>query len=411
MIMAEKTTPGSSQEQWQAPDTIWNRIFISVFFSNLALNAGQSMSNSLLAKYADSMGAPSSQIGMLMSMFALTALIFRFVSGPAMDSFNRKYIIMSAMGFMTVAYLGFSISTSVKFLMIFRLVQGIGNSFANACFLTIVADALPKDRLNTGMGYYSVAQVIVQAIGPTLGLQLVKWFGYSRTYSINACLMICAILIAATLIKLPPRLPRKFSMRIKNIIAREAVIPASVTFAVAMGFNTISAFLIVYAAKRGVEEGIGFFFTVDALTMMVTRPMIGRLTDKYGFAKVGIPSIMMTMCSLMFIGFSDKLWMFLSAALVNGFGYGAVQPTLQALCMKSVPKSRRGSASATQYIFLDSATLIGPTVAGFVARKAGYTPLMWIVMVIPLIAGIGIVFFSRRKIGAIEQRFKAGTMS
>ena len=404
--MHDNTTPELNKIQWSPPDTIWNRMFFSLFFANLALNAGQSMSNSLLAKYADSMGAPSSQIGMLMSMFALTALIFRFVSGPAMDSFNRKFIIMMAMGFMTTAYIGFSLSANIRSLMIFRLVQGIGNAFANACFLTIVADVLPRDKLNTGMGYYSVAQVVIQAIGPSIGLQLAAWFGYSRTYTINACLMLLAIFMA-TLIKLPPRIPRKFSMRLKNIIAKEAVIPASVTFFVAMGFNTISAFLIVYASKRGVENGIGLFFTVYALTMVVTRPAVGKLTDKYGFAKIGIPAIIMTMISLIFIGFSDRLWMFLTAAFINGFGYGAVQPTIQALCMKSVPESRRGSASATQYIFLDTATLIGPTIAGFVAEKAGYTPIMWIVMVIPLIAGMGIVFSFRRKISDIEEQFRA----
>jgi len=39
------------------------------------MNLGQQMSNSLLAKYADFIGAPATQIGMLMSMFAVTALL------------------------------------------------------------------------------------------------------------------------------------------------------------------------------------------------------------------------------------------------------------------------------------------------------------------------------------------------
>ena len=394
----------SAQSEWQAPTKIWSRMFLGIFFANMMLNLGQQMSNSLLAKYADALGAPASQIGMLMSMFALTALVFRFIAGPAMDSFNRKFLVMGAMSFMSAAYFGFSAASSIHTLMVFRLVQGIGNAFANACCLAIVSDVLPKNKFNTGIGYYSCAQVVSQAIGPTVGLALVKRFGYSSTYLMNAGVMIIAILVTAQ-VKLPVREPKKFSLKLNHMIAREALVPASITFFVSMGFTCISSFLIVYAAKRGVEDGIGLFFTIYALAMLVTRPAVGRLTEMFGFVKVGIPAIFMTMISLVFIGFSNRLWMFLVSAFINAFGYGAVQPALQTLCMKSVPQERRGSASSTNYIGTDAATLIGPTLAGFVAGKAGYTPVMWIVMTIPLFIGIGTTFCFRSNINRIEADF------
>lgn len=389
---------------WQPPEKIWNRMFFSIFFANMMLNLGQQMSNSLLSKYADFMGAPASQIGMLMSMFAITALIFRFISGPTINSVNRKIVVAAAMGLMMIAYLGFSFSTNVSELMLFRLIQGVGNSFANVCCLAIVSDVLPQDRFNAGMGYYACAQVVSQAIGPTVGLQLVSWFGYGTTYIINACTMGLAILFA-TQIKLAPRPPRKFTLKPSEMIAKEAFVPSAVVLLVAVGFTTINAFLIVYAGKRGVENGIGLFFTVYALTMLVTRPIVGKLTDRYGFVKIGMPSILMTVISLIIIGFSDTLWMFLLAAFVNAFGYGALQPALQSLCIQSVPPERRGSGSCTFYIGLDSATLIGPTIAGFVAEKMGYAPPMWITMTIPLIIGVTVVFLFRNRIRQIEEGF------
>lgn len=398
----KQINPVSSE--WQTPKKIWNRMFISIFFANMMLNLGQQMSNSLLAKYADALGAPASQVGMLMSMFALTALLFRFIAGPAMDAFNRRFLVMGAMGCMTVAYLGFASASAVNTLMMFRLIQGIGNAFANACCLAMVSDVLPKDKFNTGIGYYSCAQVVSQAIGPTVGLELVRWFGYNTTYLINAFIMVVAILVAAQ-VKLPPRISHKFKLRLHNMIAKEALVPAIITLFVGMGFTCISSFLIVYAVKRGVEDGIGLFFTIYALTMLVTRPAVGKLTERFGFVKVGIPSIFMTIVSIVFIGFSNRLWMFLFAAFINAFGYGAVQPALQTLCMKSVPQERRGSASSTNYIGMDTATLIGPTLAGIVAGKFGYTQIMWIVMAIPLVIGICITFFFRRNIKQIEDDF------
>lgn len=400
---------------WTPPTTIWNSMFIGVFMANIGLSMGQQMSNSLLSLYAKSLGAPADQIGALMSMFAITALICRFFAGPSMNAFNRKKLNIFAMSVMTTAYVGFSLSPTIseltgipviRILQAFRLFQGFGNSFGSACLLTIVSDALPKDKFSSGMGYFACAQTISQAIGPTVGIFLRDLFGYNITYIINACVMICAIISCAAFVRLAPRTPVKFQLKLSSMIAKEALIPAGITFLVGMGFTSISSFLLVYAEERGVTGG-SFFFTVYAVSMLVTRPIIGKLTDKYGFVKVSIPALFMTACSLALIGFANSLPMLLFAAFVNAFGYGAVQPALQSLCMKSVPTERRGSASSTNYIGMDSATIIGPTVCGWVASAFGYVPLMWISMTVPILFGIVFIFVTRKKIGMIETSFNA----
>lgn len=390
--------------QPQEQTNIWNKMFISIFFANMALNLGQQMSNSLLAKYADHLGAPASQIGMLMSMFAITALLFKIVSAPMMDTYNRKYLVMGAMAIMATAYVGFSMSTSIHTLMIFRLFQGCGNAFGNVCCLAIVAEALPKDKFSTGMGYYSLAQVMSQAIGPTIGLALVSLVGYNTTYLINAGVMLTAV-FAASQIKLNFKRTKKLKITLNNIIAKEALLPASVIFFMGIGFTTINSFLIVYSAKRGVGSGIGLFFTIYALTLFFTRPTIGRLTDKFGLVRLAIPAIFFTAISFFIISCADSLPMFLLAAFVNAFGYGACQPALQSLTMKAVTKERRGAGSSTNYIGQDLGTLVGPTVAGACAQAFGYTS-MWRFMMIPLFVGMAMIFIFRNNITQIEENHR-----
>lgn len=401
------------ETNWEPPKTIWNPMFLSIFFANMALNMGQQMSNSLLSLYANSLGAPADEIGQLMSMFAVTALIFRFISGPAANAFNRKKLVAMAMSFMATGYLGFSFAPKIgplvgleviTVLKCFRLLQGVGNAFGNACCLTIVADTLPKDKFTTGMGYYACAQVVSQAIGPTVGVFLRDCFGYNNTYIIIFGVM-CVAIFAATQVKLAPRKKVPFNLKLSNMIAKEALTPAMVTFFVAMGFTSINAFMLVYAEERGVQ-GASLFFTVYAVTLLVTRPTVGKLTDKYGFVKVAIPAVFMTACSLALIGISTNIFVLLLAAFVNAFGYGAVQPMLQSLCMKSVPPERRGSASGTNYIGMDSATIIGPSVCGIVADIFGYTPIMWLVMTVPILVGMLVIFLRRKEIEKIEKSFQ-----
>lgn len=401
---------------WEPPKAIWNAMFLSIFFANMALNMGQRMSDSLLSLYANSLGTPANQIGQLMSMFAITALIFRFISGPAMNAFNRKKLVAMGMSFMATAYLGFSFSQTIAgavglqtitVLKAFRLLQGIGNAFSNACCLTIVADTLPKEKFSTGMGYYGCAQVISQAIGPTVGVFLRDSIGYHNTYLVIFAVMCCAILIS-TRVKLAPRKTVPFSLKLSNMIAKEALVPAGIIFFINMGFTAINAFLLVYSEERGIVGG-SLFFTVYALTLLATRPAIGKLTERFGFTKIGIPSVLMTACSFVLIAFSDNLLILLLAAFVNAFGYGSIQPMLQSLCMKSVPPERRGSASGTNFIGTDAATIIGPMVCGKVSDIVGYTPAMWLVMTIPIFAGMATIFLTRNKIQKIEQGFLAGS--
>lgn len=403
---------------WEPPKTIWNAMFLSIFFVNMALNLGQQMSNSLLSLYAKSMGTPADQIGQLMSMFAVTALMFRFISGPAMNSFDKKKLVALAMTCMATAYLGFSFAPkiagsigmeTITVLKFFRAVQGVGNAFGNSCCLTIVADVLPKDKFTTGMGYYALAQVVAQSIGPTIGVFLRDLLGYNIVYIIFACMMAVAM-IASQFVKTAPHKGIPFKLRFDNMIAKEALVPAMVTFLVAMGFTSINAFLLIYAEERGIAGG-SLFFTVYALTMLVTRPMVGKLTDKHGFVKVCIPSILAMAAALVLIGYSRNTISLLTAAFVNAFGYGAVQPMLQSLCIKAVTPERRGSASSTNYIFMDAATIIGPSVCGVVADVMGYTPTMWLVMTVPVLCGVVFVCLFRGSIKKIEVDFQNRTNS
>ena len=412
IIVDERQIMDNKAKTWQPPEKIWNIMFIGIFFANMAMNLGQQMSNSMLSLYARSLDAPADQIGQLMSMFAVTALIFRFVSGPAMNAYNRKYLLAFASVMMGTAYLGFSLSPTIaamtggnviSIMKCFRLIQGIGNAFGNSCCMAIVADVLPKDRFSSGMGYYACAQVVSQAIGPTVGIVLRDLMGYQKMYILFAGIMMITFVIALC-IRIAPRERIPFNLKPDNMIAKEALAFAGVTFLIALAYTSVNAFLLVYAEERGIT-GSSWFFTVYCGTMLLTRPFIGKMTEKYGFAKVGVPCALATALSLAMIGFSKNLPMLLFAAIINAFGYGGIAPMLQSLCLKAAPMEKSGSAASTYYIGLDSATIVGPVICGMVANVFGYTERMWLTVAAPCVLGALAIFLIRGKIGRIEKAF------
>lgn len=390
-----------NQELAQAPEKIWNRQFILLFIANGLMYLGQWTVQTLVTNYAKTMGATSTILGIVASAFAVTAILFKIISGPALDQFRRKNILLAALCVVAVAYFGYSISQNIPMLVLFRLLQGAGQAFTATCCLTLAADALPVDKLGEGIGMFSLAQAISQAVAPTLGLAIANYFGFHVTFAF-ACVMI--LLSAAMVTQIPASgtlRQGKFKISLDSVVAKEALIPMFILLLLASAFCLINSFLVIYASDMGVSS-IGGYFSVYALTLLITRPMVGKLADRLSFVKVAVPAMLCFALSFWLISISRNIFMFLAAAVISAFGYGACQPLVNSLCMKSVPPDRRGAASSTSYVGTDLGNLIGPTLAGVVISRCGYT-LMWRVMTIQIFAAIGITLLFRKKISAFER--------
>lgn len=386
----------TNKSLYEEPTKIWNPGFISVFFVNMMMFFGQQMTNVLIPKYTYSLGGTPVIVGFIASSFAYTALLLKVFAAPAIDTFNKKNILGSAILVMAVAYLGYSLSGSIKSVLAFRLIQGAGQAFSATCCLALATDMLPRDRIGTGIGYYSVAQAVCQSIGPSVGLWMVGAFGYKVTFLFCSGIMTLAAVMAFMLHTRFSK-TRRFSIRVQGIVAKEAVIPACLMFFLCMAYYNVTAFLVIYAEMQGIEGNTGFFFTVYAITLLVSRPLVGRMSDKYGTVKVLIPAMCCFALAFILIGTAGSLAVLLVAAFVSAFGYGACQPAVQTLCMKSVPKEKRGAGSTTNYIGQDAGNLVGPVVAGYVVEKFGYHT-MWFVMIIPVFIAMLIVILNRKTI-------------
>jgi MFS family permease len=285
------------------------------------------------------------------------------------------------------------------------LIQGVGQAFTVSCLLALAADTLPKASFGIGIGYFSLGQTICQAIAPTVSLKLLGIVGYSKSYAVGAGIILCSILISSQ-IKLDFHRSKKFEVHLDQVLAKEAIFPAVLMFFLTMTASTVNSFLILFAETRGVTE-ISLYFTVSALTLLFTRPLVGKISDKYGFVKVAIPAFLFAVLNFFLIGHAHSLWGFLLAGFISAFGYGACQPAIQTLCMKSTPPERRGAASVTSFIGSDAAILVGPLVAGSVAEwQGGYTTAMWEIMTIPTIFALLLVIICSGKIKRIEDLFR-----
>ncbi len=373
--------------------------FIKICFVNFMLMLGQTMTNTLVPLYADVLGASSVIVGMVTGIFSLSALFTQPFGGQALDSFSRKRILMVNSLIISVAFFGFAFSSQVWMLICFRLLHGVGVGITTIACLTMVGDTISPESFTTGIAYYSVAASIAQAIGPSLGLFVQEKLGYQAAFLAGGALMLMAT-ATTTILKEDQRSPKPFHVSLSTIYAKEAVVPAVIMFFLAFVYINVSSFLALYADSIHVDN-IGLFFSVNALALLISRPLIGRAADRIGTVRVLPWAIICLGLSMVIISYSTSLGMFLFAAVINAFGYGACQPMIQSLCMKSVPPDRRGSASATSYFGTNLAYLIGPVVAGGIEEKVGYA-MMFRTIPLFLLPALAVFAVFRGKIQKID---------
>ena len=117
------------QSTVKEPVNIWNRTFISVFLTNGMMYLGQQMVQPLITSYAKTLGATETVIGLVASAFTITAILLKVISAPAIDTYNKKYLLCGAMCIMGTAYLGFAFAGTVPVWtgIYYFLLSGIGH--------------------------------------------------------------------------------------------------------------------------------------------------------------------------------------------------------------------------------------------------------------------------------------------
>ena len=382
---------------------IWNITFIILMMISFFQTMGQMMMNVLIPLYVYDIGAPAQIVGMTVGAFAISAILVRPFIGPAFDAFNKKMILIISLLVIAVSTFLYSVATTVTAIFVIRLLHGAGLATSAALAQAMAADALPIQKMNSGISIFGRALAVSQAIGPIVGLTLLDFVGFQWAFRISA-LVIVGGLILACLIKEPGNHVRKpYQLKLDRMFSKGAVIPALMIALLSIPFSCINAFIVIYGNLLGIG-GMGAYFAVYAGCLLATRPLFGSLSDKHGVQRIIPIGLCFFVASILVLTLASNLPLFLLAAAVGACGYGAVIPLLQSLGFLCSPYDSRGAASNTTFLGLDAGNLVGPTIGGMIVSlfiasglsEAQSYNRMFFVLIVPVLIAF-IVFLMARK--------------
>ncbi len=343
---------------------IFNRMFVLIFIVNTVINTGQQMINTLVPKYAATLSDAASVVGIVSGMFSFSALLLRPFASPAFDSYSKKKLLLIALAVMCCSMALYASARSIPLILFARALHGMSYGCIGVLCLAMAGDALPNRSLGSGIGIFALAQAVAQAIGPGLGLAIQRKLGFSGAFLAGVGMMVLSFCLTLFIRESDSDRPRPpYALKKESILAAEAVRPSVILFFMSLAQASIVAFLVIYGEKRGIEN-VGLYFTVHAVCLFASRPLAGRLSDRFGAGKVLVPGILFSVCAFWVISASTQVWHLAAAGALAAFGFGTVQPTVQALSMKRVPRERRGAGASTNYIFTDLGAIGGSYLVG-----------------------------------------------
>ena len=361
-------------------EKLWTKTFIITSLVNFFLMLSMFLLIIIMAGYAiDTYKASTSLAGFVSSIFIFGALIGRLYAGSKMNELGTKRILMVGIIIFLILSIFYFLNINIYLLLIVRVVQGIGVGLATTATGTIVSQIIPPSRTGEGIGYFSSSVVLAQAIGPLIGILLIQYFSYTYVFifslTIGIVCFLFAFIIQAPTIEVEETETKRETFKRSNYFERSSVPIASVMLVIGITYSSILSFISTYAESIHLVQAGTFYFVVYAIVVLLTRPISGKVLDKFGGNAVIYPTLIIFAIGMFFISKATSTSIFLFAAALIGLGYGNFQSSTQAIAIQRAPIERMGLANATYFIFYDFSLGLGPLFLGALIPLVGFREL------------------------------------
>ena len=370
-------------------DKLWNGNYIKVMTANFTLFFAFYLLTPLLPLYlSERFDATKDVIGLVLSGYTITALLFRPFSGYFVDAFPRKRVLMICFAAFAVMFTGYLTASTLLLFTIVRTLHGGPFGALTVANSTVAIDVLPSSRRNEGIGYYGLSNNLAMAIAPTIGI-----FVYQQTESFEL-LFWMALLVALggwltdATVQLPKnkatakataeKRPRKLSLD-RFFLLRGWLLGINMA-SFGFCFGVLSNYLAIYGKEAmGITGGTGTYFMLCSLGLILSRLQGGKALRQGRLTHNAAWGIAVSLVGYtLFIALPNSVGYYGSALLI-GLGNGHMWPAFQNMMINMARHDERGTANSTILVSWDVGMGSGILLGGVVAELLGYAAAFWTV--------------------------------
>ena len=390
-------------------ERLWNRNYCKVMVANFSLFFAFYVLTPLLPLYlSEHFGATKDVIGLVLSGYTVTALLFRPFSGYVVDSFSRKKVLMLCFGTFSIFFAGYLAASTLLLFMVVRTLHGGPFGALTVANSTVAIDVLPSSRRTEGIGYYGLSNNLAMAIAPTIGIFLYKLTNSFEALFWLALIVACLGWLVDSTVNLRvsvPVIPRRKLSWDRFFLVKGWLLGLNMV-AFGFSFGVLSNYLAIYGKEvLGITGGTGTYFMLCSVGLILSRLQGGKALRKGRLTHNAAEGMVIS-----FVGYTLFIaapgWLgYYGSALLIGLGNGHMWPAFQNMTINVAHNNQRGTANSTILISWDIGMGLGILVGGIVSELLGYAAAFWTVV---LVNGAGVLcfflatkaFFLRRNLNA-----------
>ena len=315
------------------------------------------------------LGGSTLQAGLFLGLLTISSAMFAPLTGAIGDRVGHRKVLLIASVVIALITVAYAFLQSVTAILALAFVHGFfwsGMLSASSAYLLSI---IPKARRAEGLGYAGLASIFALAVAPTVGFQLYRkgWFELAM-----ACIALnIAMFVLATFLGSQKNAGPHPPLALRNIVEPRIIALAGTLFLYSFGYGGLTSFSALYADAAGVTPR-GIYLTTLAIAILLARPTLGRLGDRYGYKRVFLPCLGLVALSLAMLATTPGRTGMIVSALTFGVGFGLAYPAFAAYVMEHVDDSRRGAAFGTMIAAFDTGIGTGSTTMGWLIQERGY---------------------------------------
>ncbi|MCP4303712.1 MAG: MFS transporter [bacterium] len=327
-----------------------------------------------LPTFLTDLGASATEVGVLVGVTAVSAIVIRPTLGRVMDTRGRRPVVLAG-GVLNVAtaLLYLTVSSVGPWLFLVRILHGFGISMTFTALFTYGADIVPTSRRTEGLALFGVSGILPIALGGVVGEVVLAQADFKALFAVAAILAGVGLLVTLFLPETAPRLAKGESPGgfFAAVFRRELYPIWAVTTAFSMALTGYFTFLRTFVDETGIGS-VGLFFSYYAGTAIALRLTLAWLPERVGAKRVLFPAFGLLILGFFVLAQAESATSIVVAGVLCGAGHAYTFPILMGMAVDRASDAGRGSAVAFFTALFDVGALLGGPTLGFVIEQAGY---------------------------------------
>lgn len=318
------------------------------------------------------LGGSAAVAGLFLGFLTYASAFSAPLTGTLADRLGARRILILSSLVITAFSLIYAVVPSYPIMLGLVIVHGLFWSGLLSASSAYVTGLVPAARRAEGMGYWGLSTVLAVAVAPTVGL----WV-YSHGGWMAMCLEAAALnlLMAVIAWRLPAdaRRPAPPAWSARTLLEWRVLVVSASLFLYSFGYGGLTSFVTLYTDANGVTPR-ALYFTVFSVTIIVTRPFVGRFADRAGYRRVFLPSVGLVVLGFALLAVGGSRTLLMVSAVSFGAGFGSAYPAFLGHVLRFVGEHRRGAAFGSIIGMFDTGIGTGSIVMGWIVEHYGYRP-------------------------------------